>query len=445
MVMKHNAFSVGFLRVSLCVPELKIADVTFNTDEIQNSLKKCIDLGSNLVLFPELSITGYSCADLFYQSILLREALDGIYKIVEFTKKYPIATILGAPLEIGGKIYNCAFFVNSGELVGIVPKTYLPTTNEFYEERWFTSAHYNTLSEIVIHNKPVSFGNDLIFEAKNFPNCKIGIEICEDVWTVQPPSGDMAIQGATIICNPSASNELLGKSEYRKELVKQQSARCLSAYLYSSCGPNESTTDVVYSGHSIIAENGSILKETDLFQFQTQIITTDIDIDKLINERIRNSSFSTSISYKKFRYVSFLLQERQHKNLLRTISQNPFVPSNAEKRAEHCKEIFSIQSAALAKRLKHTQIKNIVIGVSGGLDSTLALLVCIKSYNILNLSHKGILAITMPGFGTTTRTKGNASSLAELLGAELKTISITEAVRLHFRDIGQKESVHDTT
>lgn len=437
--------SFGFFRVSICVPELKVADVFFNTSEVQTALERCIEEDSKLVLFPELCLTGYSCADLFYQSSLLQEAIDGVYRICEFTRKKNVATIVGAPLEVDGKIYNCAFFLSCGELKGIVPKTYLPNTNEFYEERWFTSAHYNSLSEVEVFGKAIPFGSDLIFQAESIPDCKIGIEICEDVWSVQPPSGEMAIQGATILCNPSASNELLSKSDYRKELIKQQSARCLATYLYSSCGPNESTTDLVYSGHSIIAENGSVLKETNLFQFSTQIITMDIDLEKIRNERIKNSSFSTSQSTKSFRKIPFPLTQADYKNLLRVVTKNPFVPTDQDKREKHCREIFSIQSSALAKRLKHTRVQNIVIGISGGLDSTLALLVCIKAYDILNLPHKGIFAITMPGFGTTTRTKTNASSLSSLLGTTLKTISIDEAVRIHFRDIEHDENVHDIT
>jgi NAD+ synthase (glutamine-hydrolysing) len=403
-----------------------------------------------LILFPELCLTGYTCADLFYQSLLLSKAQRALIQVADETAKLDIVAIVGLPVEIGGRLYNCAAFLNGGRILGIVPKTYLPTANEYYEERWFTSANKSNTSAIELSGIQIPFGTDLLFRAKNLSGCVIGVEICEDVWAVAPPSGEQALAGATVLLNPSASDELLGKADYRRELVRQQSARCLAAYLYAGAGPGESTTDVVFSGHSIIVENGVILAETERFQFSSQIAIADIDVERLVHERLRDSTFSSSVPRKTFRTVDFDLpevtvQSNEEIVLRRSLARLPFVPSDLSQRAAHCREIFAIQSAGLAKRLCHTDTRHALIGVSGGLDSTLALLVTTKAFDILGLPRSGIHAVTMPGFGTTDRTRNNAERLAELLSATLMIVPIQDAVQQHFKDIGHDEGNHDVT
>ncbi len=444
-----SASSLGLLRVTVITPELRIADVEYNTRVIVAAMQKSAADGCQLALFPELCITGYSCADLLYQSLLLDRARLALQTIAKAANQYKIVIIVGLPLEIAGKLYNCAVFITGEGISGIVPKTYLPTTNEFYEERWFTSATHCISKTVEINEAQVPIGTDLLFRANNLTYCTVGIEICEDLWAVNPPSGNMALVGATLLLNPSASNELLGKADYRRELVKQQSARCLAAYLYASSGPGESTTDAVYSGHSMIAENGIMLAETSRFHFSTQAATADVDLQRLTHERLKNSSFSVSDSRQPYRVVEFELPATPLLSLetafLRPISQTPFVPTEPTQRAKHCQEIFSIQSTGLAKRLKHTGVTQVSLGISGGLDSTLALLVTARAFDMLNLARRGIVAITMPGPGTTSRTRNNAEKVAVLLGASLRRIPIDEAVRQHCRDIGQNETTYDVT
>lgn len=445
--MKNNHLPLGFLRVAVVTPELRVADVEFNTNIINATLEQLAASGCQLALFPELCITGYSCADLFYQSILLDQACLALESISETAGKNKIIAVVGLPLETNGKLYNCAAFISGGEILGCVPKTFLPSTNEFYEERWFTSAVHNARKTVKINNIDVPFGSDLLFSADNMPYFTASIEICEDLWTVNPLSGDAALSGATLLLNPSASNEVLGKDDYRQALVKQQSARCLAAYLYACSGPGESTTDVVYSGHSMIAENGVILAETNRFQFLTQTAVTDIDLQRLSNERLKNSSFSATDSNRQYRVIRFELPREasltQENTLLRPISKTPFVPQDQRQQTKHCREIFSIQSIGLAKRLRHTGITKVSLGISGGLDSTLALLVTIEAFKILDLNLNGIVAVTMPGFGTTSRTQNNAETLANLLNVTLQKIPINTAVRQHFYDIGHDENIHD--
>lgn len=442
--------SFGFMRVAVVVPELRVADVEYNSRTIIEALGHAASRGAQFAVFPELCITGYSCADLFYQALLLQHAREALALIADASARYKVAAGVGLPIQKSGKLYNCAAFVANGKVVGIVPKTFLPNTNEFYEERWFTSASEFDGGDIEIDGNRVQMGPHLVFRASNVPDCIIGIEICEDLWAVNPPSGNMAVAGANVLANLSASNELLGKQQYRRELVKQQSARCLAAYLYTSAGPNESTTDVVYSGHALIAENGTVLTETERFQFSTQIAIADIDLQRLSHERIRNSAFSASKAHKNYTVVDFELPEATElttvcRLLNRPMSRTPFVPSDAAQRVAHCKEIFAIQATALTKRLKHTRAASVCLGLSGGLDSTLALLVTIRAFEILCLERRRIIAVTMPGFGTSSRTRTNAERLAELLGISLRKIAIGEAVRQHFKDIGQDETVHDVT
>jgi NAD+ synthase (glutamine-hydrolysing) len=449
-IVKKDFFSpgsMGFLRGAVVVPELRVADVQYNSHKILEGLEQAAARGSQLALFPELCLTGYSCGDLFYQSLLLGRARSALQLIAEAAGRHRIAAVIGLPLEVDGRLYNCAAFVSDNSVLGIVPKTYLPTTNEYYEERWFTSSTHCPVESVDIDGRNVPFGTHLLFQASNVPGCLIGIEICEDLWAVQPPSGNMALAGATLFLNPSGSNEVLGKSDYRRDLVKQQSARCLAAYLYAGAGPGESTTDVVYAGHALIAENGSVLAETERFHFSSQMAVADIDVQRLVHERLKNSSFSSAEPSQSYRKISFDLSAFSSLSpLLRPgLSQTPFVPADPSQRANHCQEIFSIQSTGLAKRLKHIRTTHVSLGLSGGLDSTLALLVTIRAFDTLALERSGIVAVTMPGFGTTSRTRHNAERLATLLGVTLRQISIRDAVRQHFQDIGHDEGVYDVT
>lgn len=441
--MSFEIKSHGIARFAVFSPELKPADTDFNTDIIIKCMNDAAENNCYACVFPELSLTGYTCADLFFNRTLINSIEPALIKIAESSKTLKSISIVGAPFSVDGKLFNCAVFISRGNILGVVPKTYIPNSNEYYEERWFSSEYDRAAEFIKIDGKDIPFGADIIFSAENFKNLQIGIEICEDLWAVQPPGSDLAAAGASVLVNLSAGDEFLGKADYRRSLVISQSGRCIAAYLYSAAGPGESSTDLVFSGHSIIAENGNLLAEADRFNFETQVIYSDIDIEKLIADRIRNSTFAASISKKIFREIPFRWHATPVNNLYRNISKTPFVPQGKTQRADVCREIVNIQSTALAKRLKHINIKNVVIGVSGGLDSTLALLVCVKAFDKLKLDKKGIQAVTMPGFGTSKRTKSNAETLAEQLGANLKMIDINESSRLHFRDIGHDESNHN--
>jgi NAD+ synthase (glutamine-hydrolysing) len=441
---------LGFVRVAVITPELRVTDVASNTSEIVAALERAAAQGARLALFPELCITGYSSGDLFYQGLLLSAACNALKPIIEASAMKDIAVVVGLPLEVGGKLFNCAAFIAGGHVLGLVPKTYLPTTNEFYEERWFTPGDLMPHNTIRIDGEEIPIGTDLLFTARDFPGLTIGIEICEDLWAVNPPSGDMALAGATIFVNGSASNELLGKVEYRRDLVRQQSARCLAAYLYAGAGPGESTTDLVWAGHSLITENGALLAETERFHFDTQMIVSDVDVQRLIHERIRNNAFAARQAARRYRVIEFPMPGEAHAahrmELLRPmLSRTPFVPADEERRAQHCHEIFNIQATGLAKRLRHIGGKRVTIGLSGGLDSTLALLVTVRAFDRVGLPRDGIVGVTMPGFGTTTRTRSNAEKLADNLGITFRTIPIADAVRQHFKDIGHDENVHDVT
>ena len=327
--------ALGFVRVAVITPELRVADPTFNTSIINAALKEAAGQGARLALFPELCITGYSCGDLFYQGLLLAAAQTSLEMIAETSAIYDIAAVVGLPLEVGGKLFNCAAFIAGGRVLGLVPKTYLPTTNEFYEERWFTPGDLTPRDRVQINGEEIPIGNDLLFAARDFPDLIIGVEICEDLWAVNPPSGDMALAGATLFLNGSASNELLGKVEYRRDLVRQQSARCLAAYLYAGAGSGESTTDLVWAGHSLIAENGVILAETERFHFDTQMIVCDVDIQRMVHERIRNNAFAARPAGRDYRIIEFSLPGEafpmQQIELLRpALSRTPFVPADRD-------------------------------------------------------------------------------------------------------------------
>jgi len=441
--------SLGFVRVAAISPELRVADVTFNTERTIAAMQAAAAEGCQLAVFPELGLTSYSCADLFSQTLLLAAARAALEKVADASGLYDIAAVVGLPLQVLGRLFNCVALVAEGQIVGIIPKTFLPSTNEFYESRWFTSGTRGVPPTLRFRGREVPFGADLLLRAGNMPDCVLGIEICEDLWAVNPPSGKMALAGATILTNSSASNELLGKAEYRRDLVRQQSARSLAAYIYAGVGSGESSTDTVFSGHSLIAENGSLLRETERFHFDTQMVVADIDVQRLVNERVKNSSFSQAGLPTGYRIFDFDLPKAElpmPTPVIRPqLARLPFVPSDPARRAHNCREIFNIQATGLARRLRHTGSRTAVIGVSGGLDSTLALLVIANAFDRLGLDRSGILAITMPGFGTTTRTRSNAERLAELLGATLRVIPIADTVRGHFRDIGHDESIHDVT
>lgn len=400
-----------------------------------------------MVVFPELCITSYSCADLFYNRDLLDGSRFALLELAEACRDCGVAAVFGLPIRVDGKLYNVAAIVDSHGLIrGFVPKTYLPSTNEFYEPRWFTRGDFPTPKEIFFEGHDIPFGTDLLFPVHDFPDAVIGLEICEDLWAALPPSSFLAVAGATMVLNPSASPEILGKRTYRRDLVRQQSARTLSVYAYAGAGPGESTTDVVYSGHCLLAENGGILAESDRFQFDSQMVIADVDLGKIAHERIKNSSFAQTPPNRAFRRetVHFKFQSKQ-RSLRRDIDRFPFVPSDTSRRAENCREIFEIQSTGLAKRLLHTKAKTIVIGVSGGLDSTLALLVATHAADRIGLERTCIQAITMPGFGTTSRTKSNAVVLSEELGTSLQEIPIGAACSSHLRDIGHSEDARDVT
>jgi len=440
---EHREF--GYLRVAVAAPELRVGDPAFNAERTVEALAGLAEEGCELAVFPELGLTGYTCGDLFYQTALREAAVSALLEVARATREHALAAVVGLPLEIDGRLFNCAAFVAGGCVHGIVPKSFLPTTQEYYEERWFSRAETLTADEIELEGEYVPVGTDLIFEIAGRPNCRIGIEICEDLWAVEPLSGPLALAGATVIVNPSAGDELLGKAAYRHELVKQQSARCLAAYAYAGAGPGESSTDMVFSGHGLLAECGQVLAETQRFEFSTHVATADFDLERITHERLCNSSFSAA-SAGGFRRIRVKLGDgRDPGALRRAVPARPFVPGDTGERAAHCREIFAIQSTALARRVRHTGVRTLVLGLSGGLDSTLAALVCVKALEKLGCKPSDLLAIGLPGPGSSERTQKNAAALATALGATSRTISISDAVTAHLRDIGHAEGLHDIT
>lgn len=430
----------GFIKVAAVTPKLKVADVDYNTTQICDDMIKAIEGGNQVVVFPELCITGYTCQDLFWQDRLLEEALWGLEKIAKHSEKLDALFFVGLPMAIDGKLYNVAAAVNSGKVLGFIPKIYLPNYNEFYEARHFHSGK-DMASYVVFMDEEIEVRSDIIFECDNMPSLRIAAEICEDLWVPNPPSISHCMAGATMIVNLSASDEITGKSAYRHELVKGQSARLVCGYVYASAGASESTQDVVYSGHNIIAENGNVLCESKLFS--EGIISSEFDMKRIEADRRRMTTYETDDKggYSK---IYFSLENKETK-LTRFVASTPFVPGDKGERDRRCDEIISIQAMGLKKRLEHIGCKNVVIGISGGLDSTLALLVAAKAFDLLSLDRQGIIAVTMPGFGTTDRTYDNAINLIKCIGASLREISIVNAVRVHFSDIGHDESIHDVT
>ncbi|WP_234118862.1 NAD(+) synthase [Clostridium hydrogenum] len=434
-----------FIKVSAACPKTNVADINFNVENI----KKCIDTAeienSKIIVFPELCITSYTCADLFEQEILIKKSTTAIEALNTYLSNKDILVIVGAPLLYNYALYNCAYVLFKGKILGIVPKSYIPNYTEFYEKRWFTDG-MNIKSKFVDlpSNKNIPFGTNLIFQCGEI---KVGIEICEDLWVTIPPSSFLSLLGANIIVNPSASNEIVSKADYRKSLVSNQSARCISSYIYASSGVFESTTDLVFSGHLIIAENGSILNENKRFQRDNEVLTSIVDIHRLTSERLKNLSFRDSIKFCPFeaQIINFEYTKTEVTNFNRYIDPHPFVPSNKSERDIRCREIFNIQTSGLAKRFSHTRLNKAVVGISGGLDSTLALLVIVKTFDMLKIDRKNIITVTMPGFGTTDRTYNNALNLCKNLGTDLREINIVPACLLHFKDINHPVENHDVT
>lgn len=432
----------GYVKVGASTLELKVSDTIYNVQMIKKQIDEAVNKNIQIICFPELSITGYTCGDLFNQDILIDKAYEGLKDLVDYSKDKMIVIIVGSPIKCENKLYNCAVVINNGKILGIVPKTYIPNYNEFYEMRWFKSSNDLKIKEINLFNEIVPIGVDLIFTSKLDDELKFGVEICEDVWSLYPKSNDYASNGASIIFNLSASNETIGKYDFRKELIKMQSIKTISGYVYSSSGINESSTDLLFSGSSLIYENGKLLSENNRFDFNSNLIYSDIDIKRLVNDRRKNTSFISNTD-KEYRNIYFTTSKNNF--ISRKYSKYPFVPSNEDKREERCKEIINIQSSALAKRLKHTNIKKCVIGVSGGLDSTLAFLVIKKAFEKLKIDNKNIIAVTMPGFGTTNRTYENALDLIKINNATLKEIDIKKACLVHYSDIDQDINNHDIT
>jgi len=431
----------GLLRVAVVSPEHRVADVDFNLARMRECIAALAEQDCSLLIFPELGLTAYTCGDLFFQPLLQQRAKATVLELARGTLDGP-ALVVGLPVATGGQLYNCAALLADGEVKGLVPKSFLPNSAEFYDERWFSAARDVRMTTIDWDGVVIPFGSDLLFRCRQLPDCLLGIEICEDAWVAEPPSGKQALAGATLLVNLSASPETLGKEAYRRDLVRMQSARCLAAYAYASAGAGESSTDLVFSGHSLIAENGQVLAESERFSFSSGWALTDVDIARLVSERQRNNSFADGTT-DCGRVIDFGIAGASSRTLLRPVSDRPFVPADPAERDRRCHEIFSLQTTALAKRLRHTGARTAVLGISGGLDSTLALLVVAKAFDRLGLDRSGVRAVTMPGFGTTQRTRRNAEHLAAELGVTLQTVDIAEAVNGHFRDIAHPFDLHD--
>ncbi|MEE1409775.1 MAG: NAD(+) synthase [Eubacterium ramulus] len=430
----------GFIKVAALTPKVTVADTQANRKEICRLMDEAEAKGAKILVFPELCTTGYTCGDLFYQQVLLREAKKELLAIAKYTQRKDYLAFVGLPLEYNGKLYNVAAAVTQGKVLGLVPKTHIPNYNEFYERRHFAPGMKQPVPVALDEDTVVPMGTRVLFQCRQMPELKIGAEICEDVWAPNPPGVEHALAGATLLVNLSASDETTGKDMYRKSLVTGQSGRLICGYVYCSAGDGESTQDVVYSGHNLIAENGTLLAESR--RFCNESIYTELDMVRLNEERRRMSTFMTSDE--SYINVEFSLKEEKTE-LTRFVDPAPFVPGNKADREKRCEEIFMIQAMGLKKRLEHTHAATAVVGISGGLDSTLALLVMVKAFDLIGKDHKDIVAVTMPGFGTTDRTYDNAVSLIKSLGATFREVSIVDSVRVHFKDIGQDEAVHDVT
>jgi len=436
----ENDMEQGFVKVAAVTPKIKVADPKYNAEIICKKMDEALWKGAKVIIFPELCITGYTCGDLFLQPLLLKEAKKALEQILKSTVGKDALVAVGMPIEYAGRLYNVAAVLQDGKILGMVPKSNIPSYAEFYEGRHFTEGSPQ-VTTLQWNEEEVPFGTRLLFACEELPELVLGLEICEDLWVAAPPSTNHALMGATLIANLSASNETVSKNEYRRMLVKASSARLICGYIYASAGEGESTQDLVFGGHNMIGENGTILAESK--QFLGETVYADIDVHRLTTERRRMGTFGKpeQLSYKT---IPFSLN-REETHLDRQFGSMPFVPSDVSKRKKRCEEILSIQAYGLKKRYEHTGCKSAVIGVSGGLDSTLALLVTVKTFDMLSLDRSGIYAVTMPCFGTTDRTYENACQLAKTLGATLQEVDIKDAVKIHFRDIGQDIDNHDVT
>lgn len=443
----------GFIKVATAIPSVKVGDVKFNTRQIESQIALAEGQGVEIIVFPELCITGYTCQDLFLQQMLLESAETAMMMLLDFTRQLDIISIVGLPVVVGDLLLNCAAIIQHGKILGLVPKTYLPNYREFYEKRWFASAQdlRETTVRFAGHRITVTPDPQIFITSEG---AQFGVENCEDVWAPAPPSNKLALAGAELIFNLSASDELSGKHTYLKSLLAQQSARTITGYIYSSCGFGESTQDVVFGGNALIYENGSLIAEGERFSLEPQMRIAQIDIEKLRSERRTNSTYVNAQRNVKYairsgRYFVHNIEmlapfNRRDFVLEREIDAHPFIPHEAEMGVT-CEEIFNIQLMGLAKRIVHTGAKHLILGISGGLDSTLALLVCVKAFDKLGMNRKDIIGVTMPGFGTTDRTYRNAITLMGSLGVTIREISIADAVEQHFKDIGHDISVHDVT
>lgn len=442
---------LDFVRVSCAVPKVSVANTEENAKNIIEKLNEAVEEKANFIVFPELCVTGYTCGDLFFQDRLIDGAKEAVLKIAFHTKKKDAIVIIGAPLKISGELYNCGVVINNGKIIGIVPKTFIPNHNEFSEKRWFSSARDLTESVVLYKNifgknsedYEIPLGENILFETEN--GVKFGIEICEDLWMPISPGTGLSLSGAELVFNISASNETIGKREYTKELVKTQSSKCACVYAYVSAGTDESTTDLIFSGHSVIAENGTVIEENKNFLDSDYVLTADVDLGKVRANRLKYKSFKDNLKFYNGDIVKVsICAKAESDGLLCKVRRNPFIPDDKNLRIKRCMDIFLVQSYALSKRLKITGGKA-VIGISGGLDSTLALLVTYNAIKLAGFAPENILAVTMPCFGTTGRTYNNALAMMKALGVTIKEISIKEACRVHFKDIGHDENVFDIT
>jgi len=431
----------GFVRVASAIPELRVADCAFNVARMTDLVRRGEEEKVQIICFPELSVTAYTCADLFFQQQLLADAEKALKQLQLFTFSTTATIIVGMPVRVQNQLFNTAVVLQGGHILGVVPKTHLPNNNEFYEKRWFAPSTATTVQSVIISGEEVPFGTNILFSDGKF---SFGIELCEDLWMPIPPSSQHTLHGADIIFNLSATNELIGKHQYLRQLIEQQSARCIAGYVYASAGAGESTTDVVYAGNGLIAENGKMLASSERFSFEPQLIVNEIDIERLQADRIRNTNYANDKSTIAYRIVKLEDAHFCKFELKRIFDKHPFVPALTNRDAS-CEEIFSIQVGGLAKRWKHTNAETLVIGISGGLDSTLALLVCVKTADKLCFDRKRIIGITMPGFGTTDRTYTNAIKLMKSLGITMLEISIKDACLQHFKDIDHDPKKHDIT
>jgi NAD+ synthase (glutamine-hydrolysing) len=438
---------IGLLRIGAAVPPLRVADVDFNIESIIEAMGKARNEGVQVLTFPEMAITGYTIGDLVQHQVLLLKAKEGLYRIAERSTGNSMVVIVGMPLVVEQKIFNCAVAVNSGRILGAIPKMFLPAYKEFYEDRWFVSGRDIYPETIELAGQQVPFGTDILFRLQEIDSAIIGVEICEDLWVPLSPHEYQALAGATVLINLSASNEVLGKADWRRTMVASESGRCVAAYCYVSSGIEESSNDVIYGGHALIVENGVILKESNRLSSDFQLVISDIDIERLAYDRHVTTSFhDASKQSKMFRIVETEVEDPSPDRLWRTLDAHPFVPADTARRAERCREIFSMQVAALAKKLSGANKKHIVVGISGGLDSTLTLLVAVKTMDFLGLPRENVHAFSLPGFGTTQRTRSNAAMLCQTLGVSFRQVTITRTSKSHLKDLdhsGQEDVVFE--